>query len=128
MLMNTSRNSVFSIEFSDSPNRFICEVLAVLYALPGRGAIPLSGTSLEITVNGELTLKFTIFGGNFVFWRESGTTLLGQNFLDQDGLGHLACPGAQDGLGHGRITLNGPRVGLGQKNMKKYKFLEWNSL
>ena len=38
-------------------------------------------------------------------WRESGTTLLAQDSLGQGGLGHLAWPGTQDGLGQGRLRL-----------------------
>ena len=41
------------------------------------------------------------FLNEICIWRESGITLLGEDRLDQDGLGHLAWPGAQDGLGKG---------------------------
>ena len=59
-------------------------------------------------------MKLTFFK-DICIWRESGTTLLGQDGLDQDGLGHLAWPGAQDGLGQGRLRLKWAKGRFGSK-------------
>ena len=48
-------------------------------------------------------------------WRESGTTLLAQDSLGQGGLGHLAWPGTQDGLGQGRLRLKWAKGRFGSK-------------
>ena len=49
-------------------------------------------------------MKFT-FLKDICIWRESGTSFLAQGSLGQGGLGHLAWPGTQDGLGFGRLRL-----------------------
>ena len=48
---------------------------------------------------------------------------MGQDGLDQDGLGHLARPGAQDGLGQGRLRLKWAKGRFGSKNDEKVKVL-----
>ena len=67
-------------------------------------------------------MKFT-FLKDFCIWRESGTTLLGQDGLDQGGLGHLAWPGPQDGLGQGGPRLKWAKGRFGSKNDEKVKVL-----
>ena len=49
--------------------------------------------------------------------------LWGQVGLDQDGLGHLAWPGAQDGLGQGRLRLKWAKGRFGSKIYEKIKVL-----
>ena len=63
------------------------------------------------------------FSADICIWRESGTTLLGQDGLDQDGLGHLACPGTQDGLGQGRLRLKWAKVRFGSKTGEQIQTL-----
>ena len=110
-----------------SPNRFICGVLAVLYA-------PLGGNLDSVALNGPVnngkrwahlqkhTIKFT-FSEEICIWRESGTTLLAQDSLGQGGLGHLAWPGTQDGLGQGRLRLKWAKGRFGSKIDEKMKVL-----
>ena len=56
-------------------------------------------------------------------WRQSGTTLLAQDSLGQGGLGHLAWPGTQDGLGQGRLRLKWAKGRFGSKIDEKMKVL-----
>ena len=60
--------------------------------------------------------------------RVAGITLLGQDGLDQDGLGHLAWPGVQDGLGQGRLRLKWAKGRFGSKNDEKIQVLGMDSL
>ena len=48
---------------------------------------------------------------------------MGQDGLEQDGLGDLAWPGTQDGLGQGRLRLKLPKGRFGSKNAEKVKVL-----
>ena len=67
-------------------------------------------------------MKLT-FLKDICIWRESGTTLLGQDGLDQGGLGHLAWPGPQEGLGQGGPRLKWAKGRFGSKNDEKVKVL-----
>ena len=48
---------------------------------------------------------------------------MGRDGLGQDGLGHLAWPGAQDGLGQGRLRLKWAKGRFGLKKYEKMKVL-----
>ena len=67
-------------------------------------------------------MKLT-FLKDICIWRESGTTLLAQDSLGQGGLGHLAWPGTQDGLGQGRLRLKWAKGRFGSKIDEKVKVL-----
>ena len=56
-------------------------------------------------------------------WHNSGTTLLAQDSLGQGGLGHLAWPGPQDGLGQVGARLKWAKGRFGSKNDEKVKVL-----
>ena len=63
-------------------------------------------------------MKLT-FPEEVCIWRKSGTTLLAQDSLGQGGLGHLAWPGTQDGLGQGRLRLKWAKGRCGFKKLRK---------